>query len=309
MLSTGFLCRLTGALILSLVSLTVAWAEPRDAGQTAAADPKATSDAEAQSGETDPQAEQKALCTLIETAATDNGLPVGFFTRLIWKESRFRSEAVSPKGAQGIAQFMPGTAEERGLEDPFDITTAIPASARFLSDLKIRFGNLGLAAAAYNAGAQRVSNWLDEDGTLPYETQNYVLSVTGMPAATWADPESKAELPAEPADARDCLTLAAKLRDTGAPLSPDIETASAPWGVQVVGGFSRALAINAYVSLKARFPTLLADRAPMIVGGRMPGRGSRAFYRVRVPVQTRSEGDAFCKKLQAAGGSCVVLKS
>jgi hypothetical protein len=47
----------------------------------------------------------------------------------------------------------------------------------------------------------------------------------------------------------------------------------------------------------------------MIVGGRMPGRGTRAFYRVRVPVESRAEGDAFCKKLQAAGASCIVLKS
>ena len=276
--------------------------------QVTSAEAETLADAE-QSADTDPAAAQKTLCALIETAATDNGLPVGFFTRLIWKESRFRSEAVSPKGAQGIAQFMPGTAEERGLEDPFDITTAIPASARFLSDLKIRFGNLGLAAAAYNSGANRVSNWLDDGGTLPFETQDYVLSITGVPAATWADPESNSELPTEVADAEDCLALAAKLKDTGAPVSPGIETATAPWGVQVAGGFSRALAINTYVSLKSRFPSLLADKAPMIVGGRMPGRGSRAFYRIRVPVETRAEGDAFCKKFRAAGGSCVVLKS
>jgi len=280
------------------------------AGQDArAADRLEPSIAARQADQTSPEAAQKTLCTLIETAATENGLPVGFFTRLIWTESRFRSEAVSPKGAQGIAQLMPGTAEERGLEDPFDTMTAIPASAHLLSDLRIRFGNLGLAAAAYNAGAQRVSDWLEDDGTLPFETQNYVLSVTGVPAATWADPERKAALPAEIKGAEDCLTLAAKLKDTGAPLSPGIETASAPWGVQVAGGFSRALAVNIYASLKARFPSLLSDKPPMIVGGRMPGRGTRAFYRIRVPVQTRAEGDAFCRKLQEAGGSCIVLKS
>jgi Transglycosylase SLT domain/SPOR domain len=262
-----------------------------------------------QAAQADPEAAQKALCTLIETAATDNGLPVGFFTRLIWKESRFRSEAVSPKGAQGIAQFMPGTAEERGLEDPFDTATAIPASADFLGELKQRFGNLGLAAAAYNAGPERVSDWLADSATLPFETQDYVLSVTGVPAVTWADPDSEATLPTEVAEANNCLALAALLKDTGAPLAPEIETASAPWGVQVAGGFSRALAINTYAALKERFPSLLADKPPMIVGGRMPGRGTRAFYRVRVPVETRAEGDAFCKKLKAAGGICIVLKS
>ena len=47
----------------------------------------------------------------------------------------------------------------------------------------------------------------------------------------------------------------------------------------------------------------------MIIGGRMPGRGARAFYRVRVPVETRAEGEEFCAKLKQAGGSCVVLKT
>jgi hypothetical protein len=300
----GALTRLASAILPPLLCVAAAWGQG-----TVAEQPLEPSIAARQADKANPEAAQKALCSLIETAATENGLPVGFFTRLIWKESRFRSEAVSPKGAQGIAQFMPGTAEERGLEDPFDTTTAIPASAHFLGELKQRFGNLGLAAAAYNAGPERVSGWLADSATLPYETENYVLSVTGVPAATWADPENKATLPAEVSDANNCLALAALLKDTGAPLAPKIETASAPWGVQVAGGFSRALAINSYVSLKARFPSLLADKPPMIVGGRMPGRGTRAFYRVRVPVETRAEGDAFCKRLQAAGGSCIVLRT
>ena len=52
----------------------------------------------------------------------------------------------------GVAQFMSGTASERGLADPFDPATAIPASAKLLAELARRFGNLGLSAAAYNAG-------------------------------------------------------------------------------------------------------------------------------------------------------------
>lgn len=270
----------------------------------------AATESDGEAADADPEAAQKALCTLIETAAADNGLPYNFFTRLIWKESRFRAGAVSPKGAQGIAQFMPGTAEERGLEDPFDVATAIPASARFLADLKIRFGNLGLAAAAYNAGPNRVSNWLDEDATLPFETQSYVVSITGISAETWADPEAKVELPAEPENAKDCLALAALLKGPGIELTPQIETAArAPWGVQVAGGFSKSVVIGTYASLQKRFPSLLSDRAPMIVGGRMPGRGTRAFYRARVPVETRKEGEKFCAELRAAGASCVVLKT
>ena len=122
------------------------------------------------------------ICNLIETHANRHNLPQDFFARLIWKESRFDPNAVSPVGAEGIAQFMPGTAAARGLQDSFDIEQAIPASAKYLAELKTGFGNLGLAAAAYNAGENRVSRWLDSGGFLPMETENYVLDIMGEPA-------------------------------------------------------------------------------------------------------------------------------
>src|SRR5687767_6641864 len=90
---------------------------------------------------------QQALCRLIDNSARAQRLPVDFFTRLIWQESSFRIGVVSPAGAQGIAQFMPGTAAERGLLDPFDPEQAIPKSAELLRDHLNRFGNIGLAAA------------------------------------------------------------------------------------------------------------------------------------------------------------------
>lgn len=265
-------------------------------------------DAAAPASTPDPGGEER-LCALIENAAEDNGLPVGFFTRLIWKESRFRGDAVSPKGAQGIAQFMPFTAAERGLLDPFDPIAAIPASASLLADLKIRFGNLGLAAAAYNAGSQRVSNWLADISTLPWETHDFVISITGVSAETWASPDEAPPLPAEAEDARGCLALAALLKLPGDALAPGIDTATGPWGVQVAGNFSRARAISTYTALQRRFASLIGERPPMIVSGRMRGRGTRAFYRVRVPMQTRAEAERLCADLQAAGGSCIVLKT
>ena len=85
--------------------------------------------------------------------------------------TRWRSSA---KGAQGIAQFMPTTADWRGLSNPFDVSAALKASASYLRDLRTRFGNLGLAAAAYNAGPQRVQDWLSARGGLPKETRHYV---------------------------------------------------------------------------------------------------------------------------------------
>jgi len=134
---------------------------------------------------------QNSLCLLIESAARANGLPVEFFARVIWQESRFRADAVGPatrsgKRAEGIAQFMPGTAAERQLLNPFDPIQALPKSAEFLRDLRRQFGNLGLAAAAYNAGPRRVREWMNGAGAMPSETRNYVFAITGASVEQWS---------------------------------------------------------------------------------------------------------------------------
>src|SRR5215468_10619979 len=116
----------------------------------------------------------EALCRMIETASRQHGVAADFLVNLIWRESSFRDRAVSPAGAQGIAQFMLGTAAERGLNDPFDPEKAIPEAARLIADLAARFGNLGLAAAAYNAGPARVDKWLAKESGLPAETRTFV---------------------------------------------------------------------------------------------------------------------------------------
>jgi hypothetical protein len=134
------------------------------------------------------------LCPSLEQAAAENGLPFDFFVRVIWQESRFNALAVSPQGAQGIAQFMPTTADWRGLSNPFDVSAALKASASYLRDLRARFGNLGLAAAAYNAGPQRVQDWLSARGGLPKETRHYVQIVTGHSADEWTGGTNRANL-------------------------------------------------------------------------------------------------------------------
>jgi transglycosylase-like protein with SLT domain len=125
------------------------------------------------------------ICTTVAESAHSNDLPLPFFIRLLFQESGFKPDVVSRAGAQGIAQFMPETAATVGLNNPFDPIQAIAASARLLGDLVRRFGNLGLAAAAYNAGPRRIQNWLDKKGKLPDETQHYVKVITGRPAETW----------------------------------------------------------------------------------------------------------------------------
>jgi hypothetical protein len=125
------------------------------------------------------------LCNALFTSAQDNHLPVTFFANLIWQESGLQKDIVSRKGAMGIAQFMPQTAAESGLGDPFDPLRSISASARLLRDLRGQFGNLGFAAAAYNAGSRRVSEWLERHRKLPRETLSYVVNITGRSVEDW----------------------------------------------------------------------------------------------------------------------------
>ncbi|MCK1745388.1 lytic transglycosylase domain-containing protein [Bradyrhizobium sp. 139] len=127
------------------------------------------------------------FCHALREAAEASGIPVPFFARLIWQESRFKSNEVSQAGAQGVAQFMPETAAEVGLDDPFDAMKALPASARFLRKLRDDFGNLGLAAAAYNAGPGRIQKWLARESELPRETRDYVRIITGTKAEDWTE--------------------------------------------------------------------------------------------------------------------------
>ena len=163
-----------------------------------------------------------SVCEIIEAAAKQNALPVDFFTRLIWQESRFHADAIGPatrngERAEGIAQFMPGTAAERKLLAPFSPEEALPKSSEFLAELRAQFGNLGLAAAAYNAGPQRVRDFLAGSRGLPVETRNYVLTITGRPIEDWiGSPPAASDAPRSGTQEKDaslprCRDLLAKL--------------------------------------------------------------------------------------------------
>lgn len=153
--------------------------------------------------------------------------------------------AVSPKGAVGRMQIMPGTGQDMGVTDPTDPTQSIYAGAKYLSQMLDRYKSPDLAVAAYNAGPQRVDDYLAGRGALPNETLAYVPGVTARyqaiktPAtptpptpAVVDDPftaalKSAQHPPATPAETdpfTQALTTAQKAIPPAPPAAPQVDT-------------------------------------------------------------------------------------
>jgi Transglycosylase SLT domain/SPOR domain len=255
----------------------------------------------------DPAFHVASVCRLIEREAEANDLPAPFFARLIWKESRFDPNAVSPAGAQGIAQFMPGTATLRGLDNSFDMHKAIPASARYLAEMARGYGNLGLAAIGYNAGEGRLKRWMANGGFLPLETENYVQSILAEPADNFADPAHQAIIaPLDPKlPFRDaCKTMPVVFSQTIAMA----QIHSKPWGIQVAGNARRDAAIRQWERVKARFADVLRGEEPVISRVRT-GRSRAGIHAVRIGAEDREQANLICSRLRKIGGACIVLKN
>ena len=261
---------------------------------------------------------REAMCLMIESAARAEDLPLEFFARVIWQESRFQADAVGPvtrngQRAQGIAQFMPGTASERRLLDPFDPVQALPKSAEFLNELRGQFGNLGLAAAAYNAGPRRVQEWLAGSGNLPQETRNYVAAITGTTVDDWAATGKKEKMP-DRAPASSCRELMALLKRAPNPFVTQLEERvklgeARAWGVQLAAGFSRDQALAMYSRAIKRLSAVIGDQDPSLLSSVMRNRGSSTFYQVRIGADTRPAADDLCNRIRRAGGACFVLRN
>jgi hypothetical protein len=261
---------------------------------------------------------REAMCLMIESAARANDLPLEFFARVIWQESRFQSDAVGPvtrsgQRAQGIAQFMPGTASERRLLDPFDPVQALPKSAEFLRELREQFGNLGLAAAAYNAGPRRVQEWLAGTGPMPQETRHYVVAITGTTVDDWATAAKNSKPPAR-APNSSCRELMALLRRAPNPFVTQLEqhvniAAAKLWGVQLAAGFDRDKALAMYARAIKRLSGVIGDQDPSLLSSVMRSRGNHAFYQVRIGADTRPAADDLCNRIRRAGGACFVLRN
>src|SRR6201996_1853338 len=313
--------RAVGLLALVLMLLSPAWAEDTSSPMTGISHPSVEELAIPQPPlqESPDAGTADAICLMIESAARSNGLPLEFFARVIWQESRFQADAVGPmtrsgSRAQGIAQFMPGTASERGLLDPFNPVQALPKSAEFLAELRSQFGNLGLAAAAYNAGPRRVQEWLAGTGAMPYETRHYVYVITGSSVDDWAKAGKGGKMP-ESAPPTTCGQLMALLKRAPNPffitqLEERVKLSAAKvWGVQLAAGFDRDKALAMYSRAVTHLSAVIGGRDPSILSSVQRSRGSHAFYQVRIGADTRGEADDLCNRIRKAGGACFVLKN
>jgi hypothetical protein len=260
----------------------------------------------------EPPASADRICRTLVNAAAENGLPVELFTRLIWQESRFNPNAVSPKGALGIAQFMPRTASELGLSDPLEPLTALRESAAYLRELRATFrGNLGLAVAAYNAGPGRVEAWLDRRRGLPEETRAYVRIVTGHAAEAWVSEQPPQWQVSDSPREVDCAELGKLITASLRAPRPLLKASPAwgPWGVQLAANWSEGMALAAYERLRRSYEGVLRDRLPLILHAHLPGRRAATKYVIRVSEQSRINAEALCARLRAAGGACAVLRN
>ena len=225
---------------------------------------------------------------------------------------------MSPAGAQGIAQFMPVTAKMRGLTNAFEPLQALRELASYLREPRTTFrGNLGPAAAAYNAGPGPVEAWLAKRGVLPAETQAYVMIVTGYAARGAGrrnrrrssrprlrrpeSPDTTPEMGARCAEIARSMIERSRSR-------PDLTASPAwgPWGVQLAGNWTEAGVLAAYERLRRKYSAVLGDRLPLVLDGR---RRAGSPFLVRVSEGSRQAANALCTKLMAAGGNCIVLRN
>jgi len=321
------------AVVFALVAVAVAHAEDAPAAKPQPTTPSSEGASQPPADKPNtaapndqPQADEKpgerdtreSICLMIESAAQAHDLPLEFFARVIWQESRFQPDAIGPvtrsgDRAQGIAQFMPGTASERRLLDPFDPVQALPKSAELLKELRDQFGNLGLAAAAYNAGPRRVQEWLGGTGGMPAQTRDYVLAITGSTVEEWSA-AGRNPKPPETKAATDCRTLMALLKRAPNPFVAELEQrvklgADRPWGVQLAAGFNRNRALGSYARAMARLNPVIGERDPSLLSSVFRSRGTRPFYQVRIGAETRGEADELCKQIRRAGQACLVLRN
>ena len=248
-------------------------------------------------------------CAALETLATHNGLDPHFFARLIWQESRFDPNALSPAGAQGIAQFMPHTAKRRGLADSYNPAAALEHSARYLSEMAQRYGSLGLAAVGYNGGERRAEGLIAGTGGLARETVDYVRIITGVPHQNWLEeplPTPDLRLSKTLPFDRACHDLARNRRMTRLkPAAPAIK----PWGIQLAFGLSKSAAKKKFADKTRACAGLIKGQKPDLVFEKSRASPKGGYFMARLGRDSRDKAWRDCAKMKQRGCICAVYRN
>ena len=191
---------------------------------------------------------------------------------------------------------------------------ALPKSAQLLAELRTRFGNLGLAAAAYNAGSQRLRDFLAGTRPLPAETRNYVRTITGVSIDDWAKHDKAVDQSRDLAAPATCHDLVASLKRAPNLFVEELQervtqAAISPWGIELSAGFSRERILAAYSGIFKRLGEVLSGHDPSILANILRSRGTRLFYQVWIGAETRESANGLCAKIKQAGGACLVLRN
>ncbi|SLN33778.1 membrane-bound lytic transglycosylase F [Pseudoruegeria aquimaris] len=248
-------------------------------------------------------------CQLIESAAARHGLDAHFFARLIWQESRFDPNAVSPANALGIAQFIPSTAKLRGLSDPFNPAEALEHSAEYLGELQRRFGNPGLAAVAYNGGENRAERFVAGRAGLASETAAYVRIITARSAETWRDAPPDApdfRLDGDTAFAPACHAMARK-RALSPPPRP--VPRREPFGVQLAYGVTPEASLRRFRQNTRRCAAQVAGEEPDFIFVKNRVSPVKGYYMARIGRGSLRSASTFCNSLRRAGCICAVFRN
>ena len=217
---------------------------------------------------------------------------------------------------------MPGTAQERDLADPFDPEQAIPKAAHLLADLRRRFGNLGIAAAAYNAGAgagQRLA--ARRRAVADRDARLCALYHHHRPVETWTASAGNVRSRTTRRRRRRRPIRRLMHRDPASPRSPTCgvprpgKTETENYHSSRRGGCSSP-AISRSRSRWPRSsacasatPSVIGKLRPMIIGRVLRSRGTIKFYQVRLPAQTREAARALCGRIRAVGRNFLALPS
>lgn len=248
-------------------------------------------------------------CNAIQAFAQHYALDPNFFARLIWQESRFDPNALSPAGAQGIAQFMPHTATRRGLKDSYNPAEALDQSARYLAEMAVRFGNLGLAAVGYNGGERRAKALIDGTGGLAQETVDYVRIITGVPYPNWLeDPTPSPDLRLSktlPFD-KACFDLAQNRRMSEL---KQFKPRQKPWGIQMAFGISKSAAREKFTKMTRSCARLVNDEKPDMVFRKSRASPKGGYYMARLGRFDRKEAMRDCASFRKSGCICKVYKN